>query len=96
MAYRGMQREMAPPIKWEFAEPLQLATSRQAKTTFTMLLRIFSFFLLVTAYCLANGEQICHNNDCFPRIFVPTEEFQVVKEGQEIPRGKSFMKHNSQ
>jgi len=30
---------------------------------------------------------ICNGNGCYPRVFVPTDEFQVVKEGQEIPKG---------
>ena len=30
---------------------------------------------------------ICNENECYPRVFVPTDEFQVVKEGQEIPKG---------
>jgi hypothetical protein len=33
------------------------------------------------------NANICHGNECYPRVFVPTEEFQVVKEGQEIPKG---------
>lgn len=33
------------------------------------------------------NTDICHGNECYPRVFVPTEEFQVVKEGQEIPKG---------
>jgi hypothetical protein len=33
------------------------------------------------------NENICHGNECYPRVFVPTEEFQLVKEGQVIPKG---------
>lgn len=55
----------------------------------TMILRILVFFLLCTAFALANTEKICHGGECYPRIFVPTEDFQIVKEGQEIPRGSS-------
>lgn len=35
-------------------------------------------------------EMICSSKDaedCYPRIFEPTEEFQIVREGQEIPAG---------
>ena len=36
------------------------------------------------------SELICHTNqasECYPRLFQPTEEFQVVKDDQEIPPG---------
>lgn len=38
----------------------------------------------------ANTELICpteNTGDCYPRIFEPTEEFQLIKEGQDIPPG---------
>jgi nucleotide exchange factor SIL1 len=38
----------------------------------------------------ADTELICPNDnpgDCYPRIFVPTKDFQVIKEGQDIPPG---------
>ena len=52
------------------------------------LLRLFVLFLLVALCIKAAEEQICHNNECYPRIFIPKEEFQAVREGQEIPKGK--------
>ncbi|POS75339.1 hypothetical protein DHEL01_v206269 [Diaporthe helianthi] len=36
------------------------------------------------------GDLICHTDDpaeCYPRVFEPTNEFQVVHEDQEIPQG---------
>ncbi|KAL2758846.1 hypothetical protein ACRALDRAFT_1080505 [Sodiomyces alcalophilus JCM 7366] len=38
----------------------------------------------------ADVELICHTDnpaECYPKIFQPTEEFQVVHEDQEIPNG---------
>lgn len=38
----------------------------------------------------ADLERICatdNQDDCYPKIFQPTEEFQIVREGQEIPHG---------
>jgi len=38
----------------------------------------------------SDQDLICSStdkNDCYPREFVPTEEFQVIKEGQDIPAG---------
>lgn len=37
-----------------------------------------------------DNSQICSTqnpHECYPRVFVPTDEFQVVREGQEIPPG---------
>ena len=34
-----------------------------------------------------DNTNVCHRNECYPRVFVPTEEFKVVREGQEIPKG---------
>jgi nucleotide exchange factor SIL1 len=39
---------------------------------------------------VADEDLICSStdeNDCYPRIFVPTEQFQVIREGQDIPSG---------
>lgn len=38
----------------------------------------------------AETELICSttdSTDCYPRLFQPTEEFQIIKEGQDIPPG---------
>ena len=38
----------------------------------------------------ADTELICpteYAGDCYPRIFQPTEEFQLIKEGQDLPPG---------
>jgi nucleotide exchange factor SIL1 len=38
----------------------------------------------------AHTELICPTDnptDCFPRIFQPTEDFQIVREGQDLPPG---------
>jgi nucleotide exchange factor SIL1 len=45
----------------------------------------FSFALGVSD--VHDEANICKGNECYPRVFVPSEEFQVVKEGQEIPKG---------
>ncbi|CUM55282.1 Nucleotide exchange factor SIL1 [Debaryomyces fabryi] len=37
-----------------------------------------------------NGELICAPNnptDCYPKIFEPTTEWQIIREGQDIPAG---------
>ncbi|KAF4632640.1 hypothetical protein G7Y89_g5484 [Cudoniella acicularis] len=37
-----------------------------------------------------NKDLICSNDDptdCYPHVFEPTEEFQVIREGQDIPPG---------
>ena len=57
------------------------------QVTMNRLLRIFLLFLLLVLCTKANEEQICNDNECYPRIFVPKEEFQAVREGQEIPKG---------
>jgi len=57
------------------------------------LLRIFVFLLLAPGI-RANEDQICHDNECYPRIFVPKEEFQVVREGQEIPKGTYLLERH--
>ncbi len=39
---------------------------------------------------VADEDLICSSTDetdCYPRIFVPTEQFQVIREGQDIPSG---------
>ena len=30
---------------------------------------------------------ICHGSKCYPRVFIPTEEFQVIEPDQDIPAG---------
>ena len=38
----------------------------------------------------ADYDLICHTNDakdCYPRVFQPTDEFQVVHDDQELPSG---------
>lgn len=38
----------------------------------------------------ADTELICpteHAGDCYPRLFQPTKDFQLIKEGQDIPPG---------
>lgn len=38
----------------------------------------------------AQADIICSttdSKDCYPRLFQPTEEFQIIKEGQDIPPG---------
>jgi hypothetical protein len=44
---------------------------------------LFTLFL----FALATKEQICNEHECYPHIFLPTTEFQEVKEGQQIPSG---------
>jgi hypothetical protein len=67
-------------------EKMPLATSKLKSST--MILRILTFCLFLIVFALAIEDQICNDNECYPRIFVPTEEFQVVKEGQELPKGR--------
>ncbi|KAH8675761.1 hypothetical protein BX600DRAFT_507971 [Xylariales sp. PMI_506] len=38
----------------------------------------------------ANGELICHTDnpaECYPKVFSPTEEFQIVHDDQDLPSG---------
>lgn len=54
--------------------------------TFILFL-IFSFLAVNTS---AESDLICSTEnpkDCYPRIFQATDEFQVIREGQEIPHG---------
>ena len=53
----------------------------------TMILRI-SIFLILIVFVMASSDEICHEGECYPRIFDPKEDFQVIKEGQEIPAGR--------
>jgi len=56
-----------------------------------MIKRIFAFmFFFFVTLIFSNEDHICKNGECYPRIFIPTEEFQVIKEGQEIPQGTTF------
>jgi nucleotide exchange factor SIL1 len=41
---------------------------------------------LPTEYTQSETE-ICHAQECYPLYFVPTNEFQIVKPGQRIPKG---------
>jgi nucleotide exchange factor SIL1 len=34
-----------------------------------------------------NSDLICHGDRCYPRVFVPTEEFQDIEDDQTIPPG---------
>ncbi|KAI1106616.1 hypothetical protein F4804DRAFT_5818 [Jackrogersella minutella] len=61
-----------------------------------------SIFILTIIYCVsassappsespsAKAELICHTDnpaDCYPKVFSPTEEFQVLHDDQDIPPG---------
>ncbi|KAL8920170.1 MAG: hypothetical protein Q9208_006416 [Pyrenodesmia sp. 3 TL-2023] len=36
----------------------------------------------------ASTDLICHTNqECYPRIFQPTEQFQTIRDGQDLPPG---------
>lgn len=60
---------------------------------FPLLLAVLSSFFSAQATVpspRATTELICHTNhasDCYPSIFQPTEEFQVVKDDQSLPPG---------
>ncbi|KAF8473892.1 hypothetical protein BDZ91DRAFT_712779 [Kalaharituber pfeilii] len=34
-----------------------------------------------------DSDIICHGTTCYPRVFIPTEEFQIIHPDQEIPPG---------
>lgn len=65
----------------------------------TFLLALLGLGLLVSASSVAPAaleapktgvDMICHPDDpaeCYPRVFQASDEFQVVKEGQELPQG---------
>lgn len=67
-----------------------------ASPAFSALLLFFTVAVLaetaakIPAVREAKQDVICpagSTNDCYPRIFQATDEFQVVREGQEIPHG---------
>lgn len=35
----------------------------------------------------SSSELICHNTDCYPKVFVATDEFQSIHDDQELPSG---------
>lgn len=35
----------------------------------------------------SSSELICHNTDCYPKVFVATDEFQIIHDDQELPSG---------
>ncbi|CAN3359848.1 nucleotide exchange factor Sil1p [Diutina catenulata] len=43
--------------------------------------------LLYLASALASATICAADNDCYPQIFVPTEEWQEIRPGQDIPPG---------
>ncbi|RUS25196.1 hypothetical protein BC938DRAFT_472500 [Jimgerdemannia flammicorona] len=57
----------------------------------TLLISIIAFLVLLISCHAADPQPhkdiICVDGNCYPRIFQPTNEFQVVKEGQEVPPG---------
>ena len=70
----------------------KLATSEGEATNIRTMkkLRLLALLFLLIVLVAANEDEICHDGECYPRIFVPTEEFQVIREGQEIPGGSSL------
>jgi nucleotide exchange factor SIL1 len=52
------------------------------------LLGILAIGVVVSHICAASGEdEICVEHECYPRVFVPSEEFAIIRQGQEIPAG---------
>ncbi|CUS13719.1 unnamed protein product [Tuber aestivum] len=37
-----------------------------------------------------SSDLICHSGTCYPRVFQPTHEFQVVRDDQELPPGLHY------
>lgn len=80
-----------------------MAPSRASRTPFghfffliTLLLGVISLFVQPAISSnpsdqTADAEElICHSDnpaECYPRVFQPTDEFQVIKPDQEIPSG---------
>lgn len=59
-----------------------------------LILGIVLCFLSVPASAQESASSppdlICHTDnpaECYPRVFVPTDEFQVIRDDQEIPKG---------
>ncbi|KAJ3127351.1 nucleotide exchange factor sil1 [Nowakowskiella sp. JEL0407] len=55
---------------------------------------LFCLFLLISIVFASaqKSDEICVKNDsgevdCYPRVFLPTNEFQIIKEGQQVPPG---------
>ncbi|RIA87445.1 armadillo-type protein [Glomus cerebriforme] len=63
----------------------KILTKKLLYVSFTSLFLVL--FLFLFAFSLETNNEICNENECFPRVFVATEEFQEVREGQEIPPG---------
>lgn len=77
--------------------------SSRASTSTTSLFSLTFLALLLTPLALASaaparqspsadshGDLICHTSDpaeCYPRIFIATHEFQVVRDDQDLPPG---------
>lgn len=45
------------------------------------------WLLLAAGSAAAALRDICTNGECYPRVFEPTDQWQTVREGQEIPGG---------
>ena len=73
----------------------RVATSRPTHLDVNIMkgLLILAILPLLIALAVAKQDEICHDGECYPRIFVPTEKFQVIKEGQEIPGGTIINAH---
>lgn len=48
---------------------------------------LYFSFLAVGAQPSRSAREICHGATCYPAVFVPTEEFQIVHDDQSIPAG---------
>jgi len=82
------QRKLATPIPERREKALKAADEELPRQVHNWsMIRRIAILLILIAYVMANSDEICHGGECYPRIFEPTEEFQSIKEGQEIPTG---------
>lgn len=63
----------------------KILTKKSLYLLFICVFLIIFLFLFVSS--LETNNKICKGNECYPKEFVATEEFQEVREGQEIPPG---------
>lgn len=58
--------------------------------SFYIICALLVIFIFLSSFSLDTSDEICNENGCFPKVFVATEEFQEIHEGQEIPPGMKY------
>ncbi|KND90265.1 Nucleotide exchange factor SIL1 [Tolypocladium ophioglossoides CBS 100239] len=66
------------------------STSRPLSFLLAMILGVLVCLSVTPALADSKPDLICHSSnpkECYPRVFQPTDEFQVVHDDQELPKG---------